>query len=216
MLTTQEHNTLQFIRHYLAQYGYAPKFREIGLAIGVNSQGTVHRYVQSLQEKGYIDREKGNARGMSLVELLVTLGIVAVVGAVALPRINSGTLNAKVTAQNLLGDIRMARANATTRGAHFRVTLESTSYTVERLQDDDGDGDWEPGAGLQKRTVDLPSGISLSINNGDGIIEFTTRGLIATLADGTPPEIEDVTLNDSVHGKTRHIQVWPSGQVQEV
>ena len=159
---------------------------------------------------------RGNERGMSMVELLVTLGIVAVVGAVALPRINSGTLNAKVTAQNLLGDIRMARASATTRGAHFRVTLESTSYTVERLQDDDGDGDWEPGAGLQKRTVDLPSGISLSINNGDGIIEFTTRGLIATLPDGTPPEIEDVTLNDSVHGKTRNIQVWPSGQVQEV
>ena len=159
---------------------------------------------------------RGKERGMSMVELLVTLGIIAVVGAMTLPRLNSGTFNAKVTAQNLLGDIRMARANATTRGAHFRVTLESTSYTVERLQDDDGDGDWEPGVGLQKRTVDLPSGISLSINNGDGIIEFTTRGLIATLADGTPPEIEDVTLNDSVHGKTRHIQVWPSGQVQEV
>ena len=28
--------------------------------------------------------------------------------------------------------------------------------------------------------------------------------------------IEQVTLNDSVHGKTRNIEVWPSGQVQEV
>jgi repressor LexA len=84
MLTTQEHNTLQFIRHYLAQYGYAPKFREIGLAIGVNSQGTVHRYVQSLQEKGYIDREKGNARGMSLVELpLVSPPTIPLVGKIA-------------------------------------------------------------------------------------------------------------------------------------
>ncbi len=84
MLTTQEHNTLQFIRHYLAQYGYAPKFREIGLAIGVNSQGTVHRYVQSLQEKGYIDREKGNARGMSLVELpLVRPPTIPLVGKIA-------------------------------------------------------------------------------------------------------------------------------------
>ena len=48
MLTSQESNALKFIRQYLAQYGYAPKFKEIGLAIGVNSQGTVHRYVQSL------------------------------------------------------------------------------------------------------------------------------------------------------------------------
>ncbi len=84
MLTTQEHNTLQFIRHYLAQYGYAPKFREIGLAIGVNSQGTVHRYVQSLEAKGYIDREKGNARGMSLVQLpLVSPPTIPLVGKIA-------------------------------------------------------------------------------------------------------------------------------------
>ena len=69
MLTSQEHNALKFIRQYLAQYGYAPKFKEIGLAIGVTSQGTVHRYVQSLEDKGYIDRTQGNARGMSLVAL---------------------------------------------------------------------------------------------------------------------------------------------------
>jgi repressor LexA len=69
MLTSQENNALKFIRQYLAQYGYAPKFKEIGLAIGVNSQGTVHRYVQALEDKGYIERAKGNARGMNLVEL---------------------------------------------------------------------------------------------------------------------------------------------------
>ncbi len=34
---------------------------------------------------------RGNERGMSLVELLVTLGMVAIVVAVTLPRINSGT-----------------------------------------------------------------------------------------------------------------------------
>jgi repressor LexA len=84
MLTTQEQNTLQFIRRYLAQFGYAPKFKEIGLAIGVNSQGTVHRYVQSLEEKGYIDRAKGNARGMSLVELpLVSPPTIPLLGKIA-------------------------------------------------------------------------------------------------------------------------------------
>jgi len=84
MLTTQEHNTLQFIRNYLAQYGYAPKFKEIGLAIGVTSQGTVHRYVQSLEDKGYIERSKGNSRGMSLVELpLVSAPTIPLVGKIA-------------------------------------------------------------------------------------------------------------------------------------
>lgn len=84
MLTTQEQNTLQFIRNYIAQFGFAPKFKEIGLAIGVNSQGTVHRYVQALEDKGYINRAKGNARGMSLVELpLVSPPVIALVGKIA-------------------------------------------------------------------------------------------------------------------------------------
>jgi repressor LexA len=84
MLTTQEQNTLQFIRAYLAQNGNAPKFKEIGLAIGVNSQGTIHRYVQSLEDKGYIDRVKGNSRGMTLVELpLVSPPTIPLVGRIA-------------------------------------------------------------------------------------------------------------------------------------
>jgi len=48
MLTSQEQNTLQFIRNYLAHHGYAPKFKEIGQAIGGKWQGTIHRYVQAL------------------------------------------------------------------------------------------------------------------------------------------------------------------------
>jgi len=84
MLTSQENNVLKFIRQYLAQYGYAPKFKEIGLAIGVNSQGTVHRYVQALEDKGYIERAKGNARGMNLVELpLVSPPTIPLVGRIA-------------------------------------------------------------------------------------------------------------------------------------
>lgn len=84
MLTSQENNALKFIRQYLAQYGYAPKFKEIGLAIGVNSQGTVHRYVQSLEDKGYIERAKGNARGMNLVELpLVSAPTIPLAGKIA-------------------------------------------------------------------------------------------------------------------------------------
>jgi len=84
MLTTQEHNTLKFIRNYLTQYGNAPRFKEIGLAIGVTSQGTVHRYVQSLEDKGYIERSKGNSRGMNLVELpLVSAPTIPLVGKIA-------------------------------------------------------------------------------------------------------------------------------------
>lgn len=84
MLTSQEQKTLQFIRNYLAQYGYAPKFKEIGVAIGVQSHGTIHRYVQSLEDKGYIERTKNNSRGMALVDLpLVSPPTIPLVGRIA-------------------------------------------------------------------------------------------------------------------------------------
>jgi len=84
MLTTQEQNTLQFIRNYIAQFGYAPRFKEIGQAIGVKSQGTIHRYVKSLEDKGYIERAKNNARGIQLVDLpLVAPPVIPLVGKIA-------------------------------------------------------------------------------------------------------------------------------------
>jgi repressor LexA len=50
----------------------------------VNSQGTIHRYVQALEDKGYIDRVKGNSRGMSLVDLpLVSPPTIPLVGRIA-------------------------------------------------------------------------------------------------------------------------------------
>lgn len=84
MLTSQEQKTLQFIRNYLAQHGYAPKFKEIGVAIGVTSHGTIHRYVKSLEDKGYIEREKSHSRGMALVELpLVSPPTIPLAGKIA-------------------------------------------------------------------------------------------------------------------------------------
>ncbi len=84
MLTTQEQNTLQFIRNYIAQFGYAPRFKEIGQAIGVKSQGTIHRYVKALEDKGYIERTRNNSRGIQLVDLpLVAPPVIPLVGKIA-------------------------------------------------------------------------------------------------------------------------------------
>ena len=84
MLTSQEQKTLQFIRNYLAQHGNAPKFKEIGIAIGDSSHGTIHHYVQALEDKGYIERAKGHSRGMHLTELpLVSPPTIPLAGKIA-------------------------------------------------------------------------------------------------------------------------------------
>jgi len=75
-------------------------------------------------------------------------------------------------------------------------------------------GVWEPeGASLQ---VDLPDGVSLAVQDGDGVVEFNTRGLIEPNAGDAVAEIERLTLTDSRDGRTQQVEVWPSGQVQVV
>jgi repressor LexA len=57
MLTELEHRMLSFIGDYLREHdGRSPTLVEIGEACGVNSVGTVHRYLKSIEDKGLLDR----------------------------------------------------------------------------------------------------------------------------------------------------------------
>lgn len=152
--------------------------------------------------------------GMSLIELLVAIGILGLLVALALPRLNSRQLDLSTATQDLVGNLRIARANASGRGAHYLATFSSSSYSIQRLQDNDDDGVWEPeGPSLQ---VDLPGGVSLTVQDGDGVVEFNARGLIEPNAGDAVAEIERLTLTDSRDGRTQQVEVWPSGQVQVV
>ena len=68
MLTDSQRKTLAFIRHYVAQHGYAPKLQEIASGIGIQSRGVVHRYVQALIAEGLLKNTSGRHRGLQLVE----------------------------------------------------------------------------------------------------------------------------------------------------
>ena len=57
MLTRLEQRMLSFIGEYLrAHSGQSPTLSEIGEGCGVNSVGTVHRYLTAIEEKGFLDR----------------------------------------------------------------------------------------------------------------------------------------------------------------
>ena len=154
-------------------------------------------------------------RGMSMIELIVVMGIISAALAVALPRFNQAALNLSVAEQTLVANIRLARAQATTRGARFKVTLASNSYSIQRLQDDDDDGVWDPDSAFPAQDVELPDGITLTMD-GASELEFTTRGLLADLPDGTPASIVEIAMHDAHKNETREMEIWPSGQIGEV
>ena len=66
MLTHLEEKVLRFITRYISQHGHAPTLREIGEALTISSKGTIHRYVESLIEKGQLRRNKRGWRGIHL------------------------------------------------------------------------------------------------------------------------------------------------------
>jgi repressor LexA len=66
MLTGLEEKILQCITRYITQNGHAPTLLEIGQLLDIKSKGTVHRYVESLIDKGHLHRTGRSWRGIRL------------------------------------------------------------------------------------------------------------------------------------------------------
>ncbi|MEM8844477.1 MAG: transcriptional repressor LexA [Pseudomonadota bacterium] len=67
MLTDREQDTLNFIAHYYIKEHRAPLLAEIAQGLGIQSKGVIHRYLSSLEDKGYIERNS-KSRGIELVD----------------------------------------------------------------------------------------------------------------------------------------------------
>ncbi len=66
MLSKREQDFLDIITRYISRWGYGPTLKEIADAAGINSKGTVHRYVQSLIKKKYLRRTGDGWRNITL------------------------------------------------------------------------------------------------------------------------------------------------------
>ncbi len=66
MLTQLEERMFTFIRGQIESNAVAPTIAEIANALNIKSRGTVHRYVQSLIDKGHLERHGNGWRGLKL------------------------------------------------------------------------------------------------------------------------------------------------------
>ncbi|AKV56032.1 LexA family transcriptional regulator [Bifidobacterium actinocoloniiforme DSM 22766] len=67
-LTARQTRVLEAIRTHLASKGFAPSYREIGLAAGLKSPSSVKHQLQVLEELGYIRTNANKGRAIELVE----------------------------------------------------------------------------------------------------------------------------------------------------
>ncbi len=74
-LTKSEKRVYDHICSALSEDGLPPSVRDIRDALGFASTSTVHLYLSRLEEKGFIRRESGKSRAITLVDSSFTEGI---------------------------------------------------------------------------------------------------------------------------------------------
>lgn len=68
-LTQLETRVLMAVEEYILSKGISPTIAELAEALKLKSKGTVHRYVQSLVDKGRLNRAGRGWRGLRVVGL---------------------------------------------------------------------------------------------------------------------------------------------------
>ena len=67
-LAKKEKEIYEYIKQQIEEAGYPPSVREICNAVGLSSPSTVHRYINSLEEKGYIIKADSKKRAIKLAK----------------------------------------------------------------------------------------------------------------------------------------------------
>ena len=144
-------------------------------------------------------------RGFTLIELLVVVGIFGVLMGIALPRLPQRSYALWIAQQQLLADLRATRADALTKGDHFRFDVSGSGAYAEYRMTLVGNN-WVASATPTRSRV-LPSGVTFASGVGSSF-EFNTRGLMLN-----PGAAATLALSDALTAHTRAVTVWPSGQV---
>ena len=117
---------------------------------------------------------RGESRGFTLTELIITLGLIAVVGAIAMPSFNRMTVNSNLrsTARDIQGRIAYLKERAMADNTQYTLTFDKDNnrYRSSDMKSDEWKHASSFGQGIQITDVNF---------GGGSRVAFETRGTLA-------------------------------------
>lgn len=155
-LTPRQQEVLEIITSYLEEYGYPPSLRDIGAKLKVTGTLGVLKHLNALERKGYLRRQGGSSRGISLVQHAeaASLPVVGVVRAGALSlaleeieghfaidrsQLNGGTFFLRVKGDSMIhahiteGDLALVRPQPVAQNRDIVVAMVQGEATLKRF-----------------------------------------------------------------------------------
>jgi type IV fimbrial biogenesis protein FimT len=141
-----------------------------------------------------------NKWGFSLIEVVVTIAILAILSAIAIPSMIGwrGERQLRGAINSLLGDFQLARTKAIRNSDVVAVSFDTATKSYLVFRDENENGVLDAGE-EQYRSVNLPSNIeidSVSFSGGDPWASYDPRGI--------PKKFGSLTLSNS-NGSTLKI-----------
>ncbi len=163
-------------------------------------------------------------RGITLIELVVVLSLLAIIAGLAYPAVNKWIPNyrLKAASRELYSNLQKAKMEAIKRNRYvaitFNVPISGATYDYIVYVDNNSNLQYDPGETILSR-VRLPTsgGISIStntfINNGNGrkTLAFNPRGLPENAAHN--PGVGTITLSNSLN-RTHSITISMFGRIR--
>lgn len=148
--------------------------------------------------------------GFSLVEIMVTIAVLAIIMATAISALNPTARALDNAGRELAANLRLARAKAVATGYHYQVTVSSASYDMNRLVLNAGN--WVVDGGTPTRTVVLPTSVTVP-SVPAGPYQFDSRGNCVGATAPCLNAASTITLHHGGQNRDLPVTVWPSGQV---
>lgn len=127
MLTIRQKQVLDFIKKYAKENSYSPSLQEIARKFKLSSVGTVHKHINNLKEKGYLEKVENHPRSIELKTKKKLSNLVEV------PLLGTIAAGQPIEAIEIPETIEVSKNQLSKTGKHYALKVQGDSMIDEGI-----------------------------------------------------------------------------------